>query len=309
MIDQQIIDQWDNLQFPKVQMDQSFTWTGFDSAWTGKKPGAIAWMIGNQSGLFFKEAKPAGFRDCLDHVDKITSNMHLLMIDQPTIVQNTTGRRPVEMAIAHTIGSAAGGVQPANLNKTSMFGVKAPIWSFLEELKSKNFQESSTLSVKAKEGRYYLETFPALGNLGMFGYECCPKYNPARNTFVPQHWNNLCAAIGRSGEVLGINGLQRWINVIKDLKYPTKGIHKGIQDQVDAILCMLFGYIWWRSGFRHSTLIGDNKTGYMTIPCFRQELREKLKGDAKIHDVRIDTHFCITSENNLKKESLAILTI
>lgn len=305
MIDQQIIGQWDNLKFPEFQTEQSFTWTGFDSAWTGKKPGAIAWMIGKKSGLFFQEVKPADFRDCLDHVDKITSNMHLLMIDQPTIVQNTTGRRPVEMAIAHKLGSAAGGVQPANLNKKSMFGANAPIWSFLEKLKSKNFQESSTQSVKAKEGCFYLETFPALGNLGMFGYDCCPKYNPERNTFILRNWNNLCAAIGKFGEVLGIAGLPIWIDVIQDLKYPTK----EEQDKVDAILCMLFGYVWWRSGFQYSTLIGDNKTGYMIIPCFRQELREKLKGDAKIHNVPIDTHFCIISENNLRREPLAILTI
>ena len=288
-VSDRILEKWQHLHFPKMPPEESFTWTGFDSAWAGNNPGAIAWMTGNQSGLVFENVKSATFDECIDHVNNISTNMHLLMIDQPTIVCNTTGGRPVERAVSHEIGRALGGVQLTKTSNETMFGPNAPIWRFLKKLTIKNFKESTAKSVMAQKGHYYLETFPALGNLGLFGWKHCPKYNPDnRKTFDIKHWQGLCKAIRKFGEILNIDGcLISWATTMQDSKNPTK----AAQDKADAILCMLFGYIWWRSGLEHSVVIGDNKTGYMVVPCFREGLRTTLRNDAKGDGVPVDELF------------------
>ena len=151
-VSEEIISKWQDLQFPKVASCETFTWTGFDSAWSGYSPGAIAWMKGDQSGLFFEDVQMASFDDCLEHVDNVPSRMHLLMIDQPTIVQNNSGTRPVEKAVSHEVGRAGGGVQPSNREKDNMFGDNALIWTFLGKLKLKRFQETTAHYPKIKEG-------------------------------------------------------------------------------------------------------------------------------------------------------------
>jgi predicted RNase H-like nuclease len=222
------------------------------------------------------------------------------MIDQPTIVCNNTGFRPVERAVAHEMGRAGSAVQPANRNKKDMFGEDAPIWSFLAQLKEREFQEATAKSFNAQQGRYYLETYPAFGNLGLFGYEKCPKYNPAGMAASPSDWEKflsdwkkLCRHTGQVGEELKIEGLKRWAERMcrNADKEKTRQQWKKDQDFLDAVLCMLFGYIWWLSGIKHSVVIGDNKTGYMVVPCLREGLRATLKNDSNGHNVPVDELF------------------
>ena len=55
----------------------------------------------------------------------------IVLLDQPTIVNNTTGQRPVENIVASAVSLRYGGMQPANTSKEEMFGTKAPMWKFL----------------------------------------------------------------------------------------------------------------------------------------------------------------------------------
>lgn len=278
-----------------VNRQQNFIWTGFDSAWTGGNPGAIAWMTGSSNELVFNGPKEATFKDCIQFIDSkpLQCDMHLLMIDQPTIVKNYEGFRPVESAVAHEMGRAGSAAQPASRNNKAMFGKDAPIWSFLSQLKERDFQEVTAKSLNAKQGRYYLETYPAFGNLGLFGYKKCPKYNPDRETFSISDWKMLCRHTGRVGAELKIEGLKRWAErMCRDADNDkTLRQWKKDQDFLDAVLCMLFGYIWWLSGIKHSVIIGDNKTGYMVVPCLREGLRTTLRNDAKGHAVPVDELF------------------
>ena len=293
-----------------VDRQQNFIWTGFDSAWKGVNPGAIAWMTGSSNELVFHHPKEATFEDCIQFIDSKTlqSDMHLLMIDHPTIVRNDNGFRPVESVVAHKMGRAGSAVQPANRNKKDMFGEHAPIWVFLAKLKERGFQEVTANSFSAKQGRYYLETYPAFGDLGLFGYKKCPKYNPAGKTFSLSDWKKLCLHIGQVGMELKIEGLKRWAEkMCRDAdKKKTLLKWKKDQDLLDAVLCMLFGYVWWRSGLEQSTIIGDDKKGYMVVPCLRKELRTQLNDDAIKHGVPVDTFFpknsTVPAEQNNNQE-------
>ncbi len=278
-----------------VNRQQNFIWTGFDSAWKGVNHGAIAWITGSSNELVFHQPQEATFEDCIHFIDSKTlqSDMHLLMIDQPTIVRNEASFRPVERAVGHEMGRAKSAVQPGNRKKKDMFGEDAPIWSFLAKLKERGFQESTAKSFNAKEGKYYLETYPAFGNLGLFGYTKCPKYNPPLDSFSFSNWKKLCRHIGQVGEALNISGLKRWAENMFRCADEQKKLKPSKKDQdfLDAVLCMLFGYIWWRSGLKHSIIIGEDETGYMVVPCLRQGLRTQLNDDAGKHGVLVDELF------------------
>jgi hypothetical protein len=52
----------------------------------------------------------------------------LVAVDQPTLVPNETGCRPVDRVAASVVGYIGGGVQPANRSKKLRFGETAPFW-------------------------------------------------------------------------------------------------------------------------------------------------------------------------------------
>ena len=54
-----------------------------------------------------------------------------MLLDQPTIVKNATGQRPVENLVASSVSLRYGGMQPANTARVEMFGKSTPVWSFV----------------------------------------------------------------------------------------------------------------------------------------------------------------------------------
>jgi predicted RNase H-like nuclease len=92
---------------------------GFDSAWTRKKAGAVAGALLDDAGAVrelgaprlvrFEEATSviAGWQT--EHRPSST----LVLIDQPTIVENQTGQRQVERIVCSVVSRRRGGMQPA----------------------------------------------------------------------------------------------------------------------------------------------------------------------------------------------------
>ena len=110
---------------------------GFDSAWAGKVPGGIVWATFEDQHLAaFAEPRLAGFNDAAQIIDTLRSECDyvLVAVDQPTVVPNETGSRPVDGVARGLISKLGSGVQPANRSKQAMFGSNAPIWRFLERL-------------------------------------------------------------------------------------------------------------------------------------------------------------------------------
>ena len=56
----------------------------------------------------------------------------IVLLDQPTIVMNATGQRPVENIVGSPVSLRYGGMQPAYTGRHEMFGEDAPVWSFLK---------------------------------------------------------------------------------------------------------------------------------------------------------------------------------
>src|ERR1019366_7582291 len=57
----------------------------------------------------------------------------IILLDQPTIVENAAGQRPVEKIVGSLVSRRHGGMQPANTSKGKMFGKEAPVWPFLAQ--------------------------------------------------------------------------------------------------------------------------------------------------------------------------------
>ena len=110
---------------------------GFDSAWTVTNSGAIAGVLRLDDGTFDELGPPrsANFSEARETILEWRAERNptvtIVMLDQPTIVNNRERQRPVENIVGSPVSLRYGGVQPANTSKKEMFGEAAPVWPFL----------------------------------------------------------------------------------------------------------------------------------------------------------------------------------
>ena len=157
---------------------------GFDSAWTDniKTPGAVcALVMGKDGTVSFKPPCHALFGEALAFIEaeRRSCDTCLVALDQPTIVPNTTGSRPVDRVAGSLISFIGGGVQPANRSKKGMFDDDAPLWCFKAHLGA---MEDPELGRTAENGLFIIEVFPALAlpafEVAFNGHLKGPKYKP-----------------------------------------------------------------------------------------------------------------------------------
>jgi predicted RNase H-like nuclease len=254
------------------------TFVGFDSAWTDneKAPGAIA-AICLQDGRILAWYPPrlVSFDLALTFIKDVQSpdGATLIALDQPTIVENSTGMRPVERVAASLISWLGGGVQPSNTGRKRMFCAEAPIWRFLGGLGA---IEDPGLARVAHSGVFLMEVFPALAlpslSSAFFGRLAAPRYNPAnRRNFSLADWVRVNEAAACEGDGLSVSALSTWCRTNALLESPAK----SDQDMLDAVLCTLIALRWRRRPRSESMLLGDLKSGYMVLPA-SGEVRSRL---------------------------------
>ena len=250
---------------------------GFDSAWAGKTPGGIAAATFSQDRLLeTRLPEPAGFDHAAAIVEELASTHHyvLVAIDQPTVVPNQSGSRPVDRVAASLISRLRGGVQPANRGKTRsgrtiqskvrMFGPDAPIWQFLQRLGA---MQNPPKARSAASGRHLIEVFPALALLALepaiLHRKRAARYNPAnRRRFSRPDWRLVSLATSRHADALRLNALSQWARNLAELPKPSK----TDQDCLDAAICLIVALHWRRAPRNQMTVLGDAQTGYMVTP-------------------------------------------
>lgn len=242
---------------------------GFDSAWTDrpKAPGAICAVGCDRNGdLTFHPPRLVSFAEAQAF---ITTARHghdvaLVALDQPTVVPNATGMRPVERLAASVVSHVGGGVQPANRGRTGMFCDLAPVWRFLAALGA---VEDPFRARAAAEGLFLIEVFPALAlpalNESYAGRLAAPKYNPAHaRKFRLEHWQAVARTVGNTARSLGIPALADWAEGMMAQRKP----RKADQDRLDAAICALAGIIWRAGPAGSGAMLGDLRQGYMVTP-------------------------------------------
>lgn len=258
---------------------------GFDSAWTDKAsaPGAIC-IISRRNGRWtFKPPRLTTFGQALTAIQAESEHDYrLVAIDQPTIVPNACGSRPVDKIAASVISFVGGGVQPANRSKLGMFDDAAPIWKFKQALDAIEDPEQARA---ADKGLFVMEVFPALAlpsvEPRLYARYGAARYNPAnRKRYRHQDWLTVVDAVDRWADELQVGGAAEWCHSHRHLPTP----RKGDQDLLDAVICALIGLTWRVRPRDSSLMIGDLKAGYMITPV-SSEVRTRLVSAASYRGV------------------------
>jgi predicted RNase H-like nuclease len=271
-------------------MNTCWTVVGFDSAWTDsvKAPGAVcAIRCDRKSQLSSSEPELASFDQAFEFItaEHARSDVCIVALDQPTIVPNLGGMRPVDKVAASLISWLGGGVQPANRSKKGMFDDAAPIWRFKRRL---NATDDAEAARSASEGLFLIEVFPALAlpslEAAHFGRLLAPRYNPAnRKRFRLPDWVGITRMVYRRAATLGLTSLATWAHHASLNQSPKK----SDQDKLDAVICALVGQIWRAKPRAEAIMVGDLQRGYMIGPA-SPEVRARLCGAAAIYKVPID---------------------
>lgn len=259
---------------------------GFDSAWSANNDGALCAAQIDEKNSIMLTLPPttANFEEAKNKIDLQRQGdlETVIFLDQPHIVNNPSGSRPVERIVGSPVGSRYGGVQrSATTNppdRVLMFGPDAPVWEFTE-----HFGGPTNPFDFANRRCSILETYPVLyiiasGWLLPDGRTTgrLPKYNPQRRkTFLLDDWKFIIEkVISRSAEI-GFQDLGAWLrSYALDVPAP----NKQLQDKLDSAICLLQAVEWH---FSHEFLVvGDITTGYIVTKSnesLEQELRNRCE--------------------------------
>ena len=240
---------------------------GFKSAWGDKKPGSIAWTsFSDRSLIKCGLPKPAFFDDAINVYNELRTchDFLLIGIDQPTIVENYSGMRPVEKAVGSLIGKLGSGVQPANVKKSNLFGPNAPIRQFLANIDA--LQDPMTARV-SQEGAYLIEVYAVLALTALepeiMKRNEAARYNPERSkNFCLDDWRLVTQAVERQADKLNLPALSKWARSAANISSP----QKQEQNKLDAVICLIVALQWRRAMRESVAMIGDLNSGYMITP-------------------------------------------
>ncbi len=241
---------------------------GFDSAWTASNLGAIVAALRQADGSFVELGLPrvASYSEAesaiRDWRTKCQPDSTFIFLDQPTVVPNSQGQRPVENIVSSCVSARGGGMQPANTGRIDMFGTQAPIWAFL-----KAFGGAANPLVPRGDC-LVIETYPVLILIALGwtltthrGSERLPKYNPAiSKSFSIDDWKYVCARASSAFSTRGMKGTAEWLDAAAGTQVPKK--HD--QDRLDACLCLLAA-IHLSEG-RDCLMAGEIPSGYIVVP-------------------------------------------
>ncbi len=250
---------------------------GFDSAWTRTNSGALVGVLHLDDGTFhglgpprivdYPQAEAVILKWQTEQAPTAT----IVLLDQPTIVKNPAGQRPVDNIVASAVSLRYGGMQPANTAREEMFGRDAPMWPFLTRFGGPADPLEPVADTRV------IETYPVLAMIALLwtlpdkrAAGRLPKYNPERQrTFSISDWQHVCGlASGAFGE-RGLEEIVRWIDDSTRKTSP----RKSDQDGLDACLCLLVAlYLAER---KDCLMVGDRQTGYIVVP-YGPELRAEL---------------------------------
>ena len=254
---------------------------GFDSAWTRTNEGAVVGVVLHDDMTVIELGQPQLVR--YEQAAEIITAWQvahsaastLVLLDQPTIVVNDSGQRPVEHIVCSSVSRRRGGMQPANKGRGEMFGATAPVWEFLAR-----FGGAADPFAEAASTRVF-ETYPVLAMISL-GWTLAdsqrpggrlPKYNPQRRrTFAIEDWVHVCRATAARLLAEGATELAAWTEAAASSPKPKK----GDQDRLDACICLLAAL--HLAKHRDTLFVGCCATGYIVVPdsdLLRNELANR----------------------------------
>jgi predicted RNase H-like nuclease len=197
----------------------------------------------------------------------------LVAIDAPTIVPNSTGRRPCEAILSRCMAKAQAGPHPAN--RTLLTGTDGTIRGerIANALAAQSIPQTPYLTGLPidKPRRAAFEVFPHPAHIALFGLEKTLKYK---------------AKPKRTGETR-LAEFRRYIDCLSALRFadpplafPTEGplfleqeittlksaALKRYEDTLDALTCAYIALYYHRWGKAKCAILGDLETGFIVTP-------------------------------------------
>ena len=247
---------------------------GFDSAWSAANQGALVGALVEGTNVTpLSPSVNANFSQALAQIQQWQYQWQpqttWVGIDQPVIVPNERGQRPVEHILCGLISRRRGGMQPAYRAKANLFGDAAPVWSFLTAFPGDPTQLHPTQSTQV------FEVYPTLllMHLGWLvpdaqGRLRLPKYNPANTRqFQWADWQMLCQSLLAWFAPLGVDLWMDQLQALSRLERP----RKADQDQVDALLCWVSVWYRWQG---QAWQVGNPETGFLLNPLHEDLMNE-----------------------------------
>lgn len=252
--------------------------TGFDSAWGGRNPGALCDLRGEVSdgrlslslharpnSVFWEGAVAA----IASYEGRVT---HIIGIDQGLIVPNATGMRPVERRLAKSLmGSYGCGAHASNRGNVRCYGPTAGIWKYQQSLIRYGYRQCPLEISRRTRGRFYFECYPHPALIGLFNLQRVLKYKV-------HHCNHEAWAecVGHVRSLATRDDLP--ITNIRDHVPEQLKPSKPNEDCLDAIIAAYTAAHWWWLGTMSSVMIGDLQTGYIVTPC-TEEMAKRLRAE------------------------------
>lgn len=261
---------------------------GFDSAWTPTHSGGIVGALRHDDGSYRELGPPKVVNyersECiiLELQSEYAPLSTIIALDQPIIVPNATGQRPVEHLVGSPVGARNGGVLSSNTGIRSMFGGEAPVWQFLSQF------GGAADPLGFAPGTRVFETYPVLAMIAL-GWMVIdarptgrlPKYNPKRrNAFAIDEWRHVCALASTELQRRGLTETAAWVDAIAQKDKP----RKHDQDCLDACLCLLVAVHLIEGD--ECLMVGDLATGYILVPdseVLRLELETRCSVTGRAH--------------------------
>ena len=236
--------------------------TGFDSAWSSRKSGAICDLVLKEDGSLQLGRDPvvANWDQAIAKASQTgVVDLHVWAIDQPICLRNETGTcRPVEKDLARALMAGFGcGAHSSNLGKPC-WQLGAGIWEFVRALDRNSYVHNPMEIPGTNKGRYYFECYPHPALLGVFDLDHIVKYKFHHKNEA--EWRRIIDLL-RS---LATNELP--VRNICGFVHEGLAQNKANEDKLDAIISAYTAAYWWKFGSERSTMIGDLTTGYIITP-------------------------------------------
>ena len=234
---------------------------GIDFGWMGKPTGlaALSWSRGALRLIAME--RRTGLAAVLEFVDAHAGDAPaMIAVDAPTVIPNATGMRDADKLMHRHFGKFHAGAYPANLGRPHA----ANTVELGKALATRGFLHAASMQAR-QPGRYQIEVHPHAATVELFDLPRILKYK-----------KGLLAArkieLARYRQLL-LTRLAQLSPPLLDLHLPEIPAHgpevKGLEDQMDALLCAYIGAHWWYWGNERNLVCGDADAGYIVVPYLR----------------------------------------
>ncbi|MDR9402692.1 MAG: DUF429 domain-containing protein [Halothece sp. Uz-M2-17] len=238
---------------------------GIDLGWYSQPSGVSCLQWQDETLCLLRLDRQDSLEDVLRWCDEWISPTEpaLIAVDAPTLIPNETGMRLPDQLTHKYFGRYHAGCYPANLKRpfaqrTVNFGLS---------LEERGFAHAPTI-IPQQLGRYQIEVYPHAGMVKLFHLDRILKYKKgkvaARKTELNKLQQYIQQVLPQLTPPLRFEANQ--VVITQSLDSLTGVRLKGIEDQLDSLICAYIGAYWWYWGEQYNQVLGNYETGYIIVP-------------------------------------------